>query len=418
MAEKSSISSSMADGPRQTKESPVRETGLRDDTAGKRQDASRSASPGKGKKSHNGVGKSNRKSSGTNVAAKNAISLAVVIGSGQHGGERQHGGVRPTQDAGTANRPDDARSGEWWGKSSAKKANAKDNGLAANRTHETAHLANTEAPSRLRVMAARAGAEQNAYEAPTGLATHHTLIWIQTLTARDSLTSVTLIARTRTKSVHHAENTEAESTRENQRNQGNTERKGVTDPRHLATLDAPSHPARRRKYRVPSRRMRNGSTSDSGLEQNGGQLSLLHDANINSADNSEDSDDPYKGLINTVQAQRNQQVAQAIGSGTASYFAQILTQFEDFYATAEKTGEDINSAFASIFNAGLRRQPNDKRLLELMEDYPRPGNVPLLIVPKTDEFAHNKLSKGPKLVDGLIQKIQTMMSKALVPLMR
>ena len=89
---------------------------------------------------------------------------------------------------------------------------------------------------RLRVMAARAGAEQEAYEAPTWLATRRILIWIQTLTARDSLTSVTPIARTRTKRVHHTKDTEAESTKENQRNQGNMERKGVTDPRHLATL--------------------------------------------------------------------------------------------------------------------------------------------------------------------------------------
>ena len=81
MAEKSSISSSMADGPRQTKESPIRESGLRDDAARKRHGASCSASPGKGKKSHNGVGKSSHKSPGTNVAAKNATSVAVVNGS-------------------------------------------------------------------------------------------------------------------------------------------------------------------------------------------------------------------------------------------------------------------------------------------------------------------------------------------------
>ena len=39
------------------------------------------------------------------------------------------------------------------------------------------------------------------------------------------------------------------------------------------------------------------------------------------------------------------------------------------------------------------------------------------MTPTEDEFTHNKLSKGPKVVDGLIQKIQTVMSKALVPLM-
>ena len=70
-------------------------------------------------------------------------------------------------------------------------------------------------------MGARASAEQDAYEAPTWLATHRTLIWIRTLAARDSLTA-TPIARTQAKSVQHAEDSEAESTKENQRNQGNT----------------------------------------------------------------------------------------------------------------------------------------------------------------------------------------------------
>ena len=64
----------MVDGPRQIKESPVRDSGLLDDAAGKRLGASRSASPGKGRKSHKGVGKSSGKSSGKNVAAKNVTS--------------------------------------------------------------------------------------------------------------------------------------------------------------------------------------------------------------------------------------------------------------------------------------------------------------------------------------------------------
>ena len=93
----------------------------------------------------------------------------------------------------------------------------------------------------------------------------------------------------------------------------------------------------------------------------------------------------------------NKQVAQAIGSGTASYFAQILAQFEDFYTTVEKTGEDVNNPFVNIFNGRLRWQPNSKRLLELLEDYSRPENVPFLL-----EFAHKKLHKGPKVIDGLI----------------
>ena len=302
------------------------------------------------------------------------------------------------QDAGAANRPDDARSGEWWGKSSAKKPNAKDNGLAANGTHETAHLANIEAPrpSTSHGGQGRRGAKRLLSPNMAGDSSHSDM---------DSDPN-----RKTQSDFSDSDSSDSDEERASRRKHRSRKhkRKSKKSRKH----------GKKRRYRSPSSCDSWPAITPSAQAQVPRAFSLLHDANVSSADNSEDSDDPYEGLINTVQAQRNQQVAQAICSGTASYFAQILTQFEDFNATAEKTGEDINSAFASIFNAGLRRQPNDKRLLELMEDYPRPRKVPLLIVPKTDEFAHNKLSKGPKVVDGLIQKIQTVMSKALVPLMR
>ena len=370
--------------------------------------------------------KSSRKSSGTNVAAKNATSVAVVNGSGRHGGERQHGGARPTQDAGAADRPDDARSSERRGKASAQKPNTRDTGHAANGNHETAYLANIEEPqpSTSHGGQGQRGARRLRSPNMAGDSSHSDMNSDpsherQSDSDSDSSDSgEERAARRRHKGRKHK--------RKSKRSRKHGKKRRYRSPSSCDSSsetssdtdsdDAPPRPTRRRRHRVRSRHMRNGSPSDSEPEQNGGPLSL-HDANGNSAEISEESDDPYEGLIDTVQAQRNQQVAQAIGSGTTSNFAQILAQFEDFYATAEKTGEDVNNAFASIFNAGLRRQPNDKRLLELMEDYPRPGNVPFLIVPKTDEFAHNKLGKGPKVVDGLIQKIQTVMSKALVPLM-
>ena len=177
--------------------------------------------------------------------------------------------------------------------------------------------------------------------------------------------------------------------------------------------DAPSHPARRRKHHVRSRYMRNGSPSDSGMEQNGGRLSL-HDANLNSADHSEDSDDSLR----RTDRQSKHNATSKLHKPSAMVWPAISHRSLHNSGTSmplrKKTGDDINNAFASI---GLRRQPSDKRLLELMEDYPWPRNAPFLIVPKTDEFAHNKLSKKPKVVDGLIQKIQTVMSKAPVSLM-
>ena len=43
----------------------------------------------------------------------------------------------------------------------------------------------------------------------------------------------------------------------------------------------------------------------------------------------------------------------------------------------------------------------------LMVKYPRPGNIPNMAVPKTDDIIWEKMNKGPQIVDAGLQKVQT-----------
>ena len=108
--------------------------------------------------------------------------------------------------------------------------------------------------------------------------------------------------------------------------------------------------------------------------------------------------------------------APVAGMATTVNFQETLAGIETFFETGDKTGQDVHKDFASIFNDSLRRRPNDKRLIDTMDKYNRPGNVPNLAVPKTNDIIWEKMNKGPQIVDAGMQKVQTIMSKAMVPI--
>ena len=101
---------------------------------------------------------------------------------------------------------------------------------------------------------------------------------------------------------------------------------------------------------------------------------------------------------------------------SADKYAQAIGDIEKFFHNGDKTGESVNDKFAQIFDGGLCRQPNDKMLLEYMEKYPRPQNIPNLIVPKTNDAIWEAMKRGPQVTDASMQKVQTVLSKALVPI--
>ena len=96
-------------------------------------------------------------------------------------------------------------------------------------------------------------------------------------------------------------------------------------------------------------------------------------------------------------------------------YAATINDLEKYFDGGDKVGDSIQDSFASIFEAGLRRQPNDRMLLDIMKKYPRPQTVPLFNVPKTNDCVWEAMKRGPQVVDAGLQKVQTLMSKSLVP---
>ena len=101
-------------------------------------------------------------------------------------------------------------------------------------------------------------------------------------------------------------------------------------------------------------------------------------------------------------------------------YAATINDLENFFDGWDKVGDSVQDSFASIFEAGLRRQPNDRMHLDIMEKYPRPQNVLHINVPKTNGCVYDcvweAMKRGPQIVDAELQKVQTLMWKSFVPL--
>ena len=101
-----------------------------------------------------------------------------------------------------------------------------------------------------------------------------------------------------------------------------------------------------------------------------------------------------------------------------SGFQQTLKDLTDFFNLDEELGPPINEAFARIIASGLRRRPSEDAVKAIMKQYPRPENVPNLLVPCTNKSVWKDLSKGATIVDGQIQKVQTILGRALTILLK
>ena len=157
----------------------------------------------------------------------------------------------------------------------------------------------------------------------------------------------------------------------------------------------------RHDARAPTRRRRRSLTP----RKHGG-------THVNSeGDSSENESDPFAAL-NQFATQSTS--AQPLDNGDK--YAQAIGDIEKFFDSGDKTGDSVNEKFAGIFDNGLRRAPNDKLLLEYIDKYPRPQNISKLALPKTNDCIWEAMKRGPQVTDASVQKVQTKLSKALVPI--
>ena len=144
--------------------------------------------------------------------------------------------------------------------------------------------------------------------------------------------------------------------------------------------------------------------SASAEPKHGGAQIQQHDSG------SEDDSDPFAAIAQVAAASKSAQ-----NTGNVDKYKQAIGDIAQFFDNGDKVGEKVEEKFASIFHGGLRRQPNDKLLLDMIEKYPHPENIAGLNVPKTNDVVWDSMKKGPQVVDASIQKVQTVLAKALVP---
>lgn len=99
-------------------------------------------------------------------------------------------------------------------------------------------------------------------------------------------------------------------------------------------------------------------------------------------------------------------------------FDKALRSMELFFDQEEIVGDDLHNGMATIVDGGLRRRPNDKKVLGLADKHSRPKNVPNLTVPKTNVAVWDRLRKGPRVVDAALQKVQAVLAKSMIPVLR
>ena len=155
------------------------------------------------------------------------------------------------------------------------------------------------------------------------------------------------------------------------------------------------------RMRTAHQNKQDGSSSDStGSDGESSDGHCVHNA------------DPYAALEQFAVKSTQQQLEPF---AAADKYTETIAEISQLFENGDKLGASIQESFSLVFDSGLCRQPNDKQLLNVIEKYPGPQNVPGLIVPKTNDAVLKAMKRGAQIMDAGIQKIQTVLSKALVP---
>lgn len=99
-------------------------------------------------------------------------------------------------------------------------------------------------------------------------------------------------------------------------------------------------------------------------------------------------------------------------------FEKALGSMEKFFEQEEAVSEGVHSGMVRLIDGSLRRRPNEKKVLDLAEKHVRPQNLPNLTVPKTNAPVWERLRMGSRVVDAALQKVQAVLVKSMIPVLR
>ena len=197
---------------------------------------------------------------------------------------------------------------------------------------------------------------------------------------------------------------------------GRSSSRGTTPDHRRSRSASPLRRGRRSPPASPgarsaTQRMRSSDAADSrrrSADKNGDQHRKPHDISPSSSDNGGSPGDGFDCFLSDLQS------GNADEQDAADLDAKIAAIAGFFNQESEATGPDVYQYLASTYDPLLRLKPNDENLTKLIKAYPRPANLGNLIVPSTNEAIYKKMRRPAQLVDIQAQKIQQILSKAMV----
>ncbi|XP_061182843.1 uncharacterized protein LOC133191151 [Saccostrea echinata] len=96
----------------------------------------------------------------------------------------------------------------------------------------------------------------------------------------------------------------------------------------------------------------------------------------------------------------------------------MLDGLVECFGGEDKCSEAINEKLAKGANDGLRSILDADKIKELSEKYNRPKNVPNIVTPKLNEEIRAQLSRKMRSQDIRLQRTQTLLGKAIVPVLQ
>ncbi len=97
---------------------------------------------------------------------------------------------------------------------------------------------------------------------------------------------------------------------------------------------------------------------------------------------------------------------------------QLAAVFQAMASTQEKTGPNISDVLASYLGPTFRVEPGQAYVKELLDMYPRPGNLPTTQVPATNKAIESNLPAGHGILDKRLILTQQLLSSLAGVLIR
>jgi len=96
----------------------------------------------------------------------------------------------------------------------------------------------------------------------------------------------------------------------------------------------------------------------------------------------------------------------------------FMEDLQQFFETGDSTAPDLETKMATIVNTSLRASVGEQKINDLCDRLLRPKNCDGLIVPKVNQEIWARLQRFTRNRDLAMQKIQSYMAKAMIPMLK